>query len=114
MQVLYEFINMSFSEESEFEETISEGIVEQEQDDEFEEAVFELSALTGQQFVDDPISKKRPLETEDEKECSSRKILHTMYGCRHCKSKLGHMEDERTIHKKIDDIFKLMKQTVQR
>lgn len=105
---------MSFLEDSEFEETISEGVVEEEHDNEFEEAVFELSELTGQQFVEESSLKKRPLNIDVNEENCSRKILHTMYGCRHCKSKFGHVEDERTIHKKIDDIFKLMKQTVQR
>lgn len=104
---------MSFSEESYIEETISEGVVEPDEDEKFEQAVFELSEMTGQEFFDQPCSKKRTREKNEDREDCSRKILHTMYGCRHCKSKLGHIEDEKTIHKRIDEIFKLMKQTVQ-
>jgi hypothetical protein len=105
---------MSYSEESEFEETISEGIVEPEQDEEFEVAVFELSELTGNNLLEEKNTKKRSLETNEVEDSQDRKIVHRMYGCRHCKSKLGHVEDMHSIHKRIDEIFKLMKETVQR
>jgi hypothetical protein len=79
----------------------------EEEDDDFSNAVEILNNL--QEMTERPekrrrVEANRPLLTE-------RQIVHRMYGCRHCKVKTPSVEDK-TIHERIDEIFRKMKETV--
>jgi hypothetical protein len=90
-------------------ENILEEVVDEE-DDEFVAAVQTLMSFEVQESKDDfPALKKQKVETKPH--LSERQIVHRILGCRHCKSKFG-CEADVNIHKKIDDIFDRMKQTV--
>lgn len=83
-----------------------------DEDEEFQTAVIELTEMANNASSPDLTeNKKRKLNCVNVSD-EERAIVHKMYGCRHCKCKFGNEEDYNTIHKKIDDIFKLMKQTV--
>lgn len=81
----------------------------EEPDEEFESAVNTLLSLEQVSKEEEPATKKARIE---EPVCmSDREIVHKMMGCRHCRSRFGHEEDI-TIHRRIDEIFNKMKQTV--
>lgn len=105
---------MSFSED-EFEAPPVSPVPDiNDDDEEFHCAIDVLTELAGNDLSESKCTKKRPcseMETQFERD---RLIVHRMYGCKQCKHKMGHEEDYKSIHKKIDEIFKLMKQTVNR
>lgn len=95
----YEYDNRNLEEEK---QTI------EEVDEEFENAVNTLMSLE-RDDKDEPLLKKA--RKEQNSNLSDREIIHTMMGCRHCRSRFGHSEDL-SIHHRINEIFDKMKQTV--
>lgn len=109
---------MSFSEDEFEAPSVSPVSDINDDDEEFNCAVDVLTELAGNDLSESKCTKKRSrseMEPQMEPQMErDRIIVHRMYGCKQCKLKMGHEEDYKSIHKKIDEIFKLMKQTVNR
>lgn len=95
-----------------------EFVIEQNQsEDEAPEDDEELQCAIDELFTEkaiiaedeEPVPKKA--RTEEISRMSDRQLLHKIWGCRHCKTRFGHEQDI-TIHRRIDEIFEKMKQTV--
>jgi hypothetical protein len=91
----------------------TENLLEDNNDEEDEEFVAAVETLMSFEIKDRehdfPALKKQKVETKPH--LSERQIVHRILGCRHCKNKFG-CDSDINIHKKIDDIFDRMKQTV--
>ena len=83
---------------------------EKEEDDEnaFQEAVGTFMN-DDEPSYQEPVTKK--CRVEEPTYLTDREIVHKWMGCKHCKCRFGNEEDI-TIHRRIDEIFNKMQQTV--
>lgn len=89
--------------------TPNANIQETEEDVDFIDAVNILTSLDAEEPTVEPVKKKA--RKEETGTLSERQIIHRMMGCKHCKKKLGDVEDM-SIHMRIDEIFNKMRETV--
>lgn len=78
-------------------------------DVDFLHAVDTLVSLENETQIELPPKKKQ--KKEEKKSIGERELIHRIMGCRHCKCKFGYDEDI-NIHRRIDEIFDKMRQTV--
>lgn len=109
-----QFLKSNMEQIDEDEEIIETGNVDfsflNEEDEEFVDAVETLMSFDKSSLCDElPVLKKQRVEVKPF--LGEREIVHRILGCRHCKSKFG-CEEDVDIHRKIDEIFERMKQTV--
>lgn len=94
-----------------YEEEKTYSDMNEEDDEDFYAAVETLVALENQNTDDEEEHQRKKQKIDENGTLSDRQLLHRIMGCRHCKCKLGYVEDV-GIHKRIDEIFNKMKQTV--
>lgn len=105
-----EEIEVQYEYEMSDEEDLKESMPEDQELEEFKSAVDTLLNLDNFDKDEEEPAKKKA-KVEENLGISDREIVHRMMGCRHCRSRFGHEEDI-TIHRRIDEIFNQMKQTV--
>jgi len=108
-EIIFEIESHEYIEvESESTESMEE--IEDE-DEDFFNAVISLVSMEKASQIEEEEPERKKQKMDEKPTLSERQILHRIMGCRHCKCRLGYVEDE-GIHKKIDEIFNKMKQTV--